>query len=88
VAPDMPGLHLINRSWGIHQNAAFAIDYPLSARFDETDAMVIFDDVLVPWSRVFILRDAELCNGLYNRTTGIMAQIMRQFRPRSWRPSS
>ena len=54
------------------------MDYPLSARFDETDAMVIFDDVLVPWERVFIHRDAELCNGLYNRT-GIMPQIMHQF---------
>jgi 4-hydroxyphenylacetate 3-monooxygenase len=39
---------------------------------------VIFDDVLVPWERVFIHRDAELCNGLYNRT-GIMPQIMHQF---------
>jgi len=48
------------------------------ARFDETDAMAIFDDVLVPWERVFIHRDAELCNGLYNRT-GIMPQIMHQF---------
>jgi 4-hydroxyphenylacetate 3-monooxygenase len=40
--------------------------------------MAIFDDVLVPWERVFIHRDAELCNGLYNRT-GIMPQIMHQF---------
>ena len=54
------------------------MDYPLSARFDETDAMVVFDDVLVPWERVFIHRDPELCNGLYNRT-GIMPQIMHQF---------
>ena len=62
----------------IHQNAASPMDYPLSARFDETDAMVVFDDVLVPWERVFIHRDPELCNGLYNRT-GIMPQIMHQF---------
>jgi aromatic ring hydroxylase len=52
--------------------------HPLSARFDETDVMVIFDDVLVPWERVFIHRDAELRNGFYNRT-GIMPQIMHQF---------
>jgi hypothetical protein len=52
--------------------------HPLSARFDETDAMAIFDDGLVPWERVFIHRDAELCNGLYNRA-GIMPQIMHQF---------
>jgi 4-hydroxyphenylacetate 3-monooxygenase len=24
-------------------------DYPLSSRFDETDSLVVFDDVLVPW---------------------------------------
>src|SRR5260370_1545525 len=40
--------------------------------------MVIFDDVLVPWERVFIQRDPEPCNGLYNRA-GIMPQIMHQF---------
>jgi len=73
-----PGLRFICRPSVIHQNAASVMDYPLSARFDETDAMVIFDDVLVPWKCVFIHRDPELCNGLYNRT-GIMPQIMHQF---------
>ena len=73
-----PGLRIICRPSVVHQNAASVMDYPLSARFDETDAMVIFDDVLVPWERVFIHRDPELCNGLYNRT-GIMPQIMHQF---------
>jgi 4-hydroxyphenylacetate 3-monooxygenase len=73
-----PGLRFICRPSVIHQNAASVMDYPLSARFDETDAMVIFDDVLVPWKRVFIHRDPELCNGLYNRTS-IMPQIMHQF---------
>ena len=78
VKVDAPGLRFICRPSVIHQNAASPMDYPLSARFDETDAMVIFDDVLVPWERVFIHRDAELCNGLYNRA-GIMPQIMHQF---------
>jgi 4-hydroxyphenylacetate 3-monooxygenase len=78
VKVDAPGLRFICRPSVIHQNAASPMDYPLSARFDETDAMVIFDDVLVPWERVFIHRDPELCNGLYNRT-GIMPQIMHQF---------
>jgi len=72
------GLRVICRPSVTHQNAASLMDFPLSARFDETDAMVIFDDVLVPWGRVFIHRDAELCNGLYNRA-GIMPQIMHQF---------
>ena len=78
VPVNAPGLRFICRPSVIHQNAASAMDFPLSVRFDETDAMVIFDDVLVPWERVFIHRDPELCNGLYNRT-GIMPQIMHQF---------
>jgi 4-hydroxyphenylacetate 3-monooxygenase len=32
-------------------------DYPLSTRFDESDALVVFDDVFVPWERVFVNRD-------------------------------
>jgi 4-hydroxyphenylacetate 3-monooxygenase len=72
------GLRFICRPSVVHQAAASAMDYPLSSRLDETDAMVVFDDVLVPWERVFIYRDAEMCNGLYNRT-GAMPQVMHQF---------
>jgi len=32
---------------------------PLASRFDEQDAMVFFDDVLIPWERVFMLYDRE-----------------------------
>jgi 4-hydroxyphenylacetate 3-monooxygenase len=31
-------------------------DYPLSNRFDEIDALVIFDDVLIPWENVLFYR--------------------------------
>lgn len=34
-------------------------DYPLSTRYDETDALVVFEDVLVPWDRVFVDRDVD-----------------------------
>jgi 4-hydroxyphenylacetate 3-monooxygenase len=34
-------------------------DYPMSTRFDETDGLVVFDDVFVPWSDVFLCRDVE-----------------------------
>ena len=37
-----------------------AYDYPLSSRFDETDALAVFDDVFVPWERVFVYRDVDL----------------------------
>lgn len=38
----------------------FGHEHPLAGRFDEQDAMLFFDDVLVPWDRVFLLRDGAL----------------------------
>jgi 4-hydroxyphenylacetate 3-monooxygenase len=37
-------------------------DHPLGSRFEEMDAVVFFDDVLVPWERVFLLGDVDLVN--------------------------
>jgi 4-hydroxyphenylacetate 3-monooxygenase len=78
VRVNAPGLRFICRPSVVHAEAASVMDYPLSSRLDEGDAMVIFDNVLVPWERVFIHRDVDMCNGLYNRT-GAMPQIMHQF---------
>jgi len=36
-----------------------AADYPLSNRFDEVDALVIFDNVLVPWENVLFYRHTK-----------------------------
>jgi 4-hydroxyphenylacetate 3-monooxygenase len=72
------GLRFICRPSVAPLDAASHMDHPLSLRLDESDAMAIFDDVLVPWERVFIHRDAEMCNGLYDRT-GAMPQVMHQF---------
>jgi len=72
------GLKVICRPSVVHHDAASPLDWPLSHRLDETDAMIVFEDVLVPWERVFIHRNAAMCNGLYNRTQA-MNQIMHQF---------
>jgi len=37
-------------------------DHPLGSRFEEMDCVVFFDDVLVPWERVFLLGDVKLLN--------------------------
>lgn len=37
--------------------ATSAYDYPLTTRFDETDALLVFDDVFIPWERIFVFRD-------------------------------
>lgn len=51
-------------------------DHPFSSRFDEQDAFVIFDDVEVPWERVFIDGDIDVYNGLMMH--GWAANIMQQ----------
>ncbi|MBF6569856.1 MAG: hypothetical protein IVW54_13380 [Candidatus Binataceae bacterium] len=37
-------------------------DRPLTTRYDEGDALAVFDQVLVPWERVFAARDIETYN--------------------------
>ena len=59
-----PGLSFICRPSVVPQ-AASVFDYPLSMRLDESDAVVIFKEVLVPWERVFVHRNPSLCNRIY-----------------------
>ncbi|HKW04788.1 MAG TPA: 4-hydroxyphenylacetate 3-monooxygenase, oxygenase component [Nitrososphaerales archaeon] len=47
-------------------------DHPLASRFDEQDAVVIFDNVLVPWERMFLLEDVEGANTLQEASSGIV----------------
>ena len=43
-------------------------DHPLGSRFEEMDCIVFFDDVLVPWERVFLLGDVGLLNNTAQET--------------------
>jgi 4-hydroxyphenylacetate 3-monooxygenase len=43
-------------------------EHPLGSRFEEMDCVVFFDDVLVPWERVFLLYDVERLNHTAMRT--------------------
>lgn len=52
VAVGTPGIRIYTRGTPARP------DQPLAARFAEHDALVVFDDVLVPWDDVFV-RDAE-----------------------------
>ncbi len=47
-------------------------DAPLSGRFEEMDCIVVFDKVLVPWERVFLYDDPELCNRAYAETNAVV----------------
>jgi 4-hydroxyphenylacetate 3-monooxygenase len=56
---DTPGLKFLCRD-SASTPGADRFDKPLSSRFDEQDAFCIFDDVLVPWDRIFIDGDVEI----------------------------
>jgi 4-hydroxyphenylacetate 3-monooxygenase len=50
--------------------------YPLTTRFDEIDASLIFDDVVVPWERVFVYRDPKLAAAFHGGIRGWSAYSM------------
>ncbi|PZN12374.1 MAG: 4-hydroxyphenylacetate 3-monooxygenase, oxygenase component [Bacillota bacterium] len=64
---DTPGLRFICRESFDYGRSGF--DHPLGSRFDEIDAIVVFDDVLVPYERCFMIGHPELCNALYSETS-------------------
>jgi 4-hydroxyphenylacetate 3-monooxygenase len=47
-------------------------DAPLASRFDEMDCVVIFNEVTVPWQRVFLCGDVARCNALYGETNAVV----------------
>ena len=47
-------------------------DHPLGSRFEEMDAVVLFDNVFVPWERVFLYGDPELANGAFGATNAVI----------------
>src|SRR5262245_49656579 len=67
VPVNAPGLKLYPRR-PFALGATNAFDYPLSSRFDETDSYVVFDNVFVPWERVFIYRNVQLSREQWFKT--------------------
>jgi 4-hydroxyphenylacetate 3-monooxygenase len=62
-----PGVRLYpRRPFAIGATNSF--DYPLSSRFDESDSYVVFDNVFVPWERVFIYRNIEVSRDQWWKT--------------------
>jgi 4-hydroxyphenylacetate 3-monooxygenase len=67
VPANAPGLKIYpRRSYATGATSAF--DYPLSSRFDEVDALIVLDDVFVPWENVFCYRNLQLCRDQWWRT--------------------
>jgi 4-hydroxyphenylacetate 3-monooxygenase len=65
-----PGIKLICRP--SYEFAAAATgspwDYPLTSRFDENDAIFVFDNAFIPWENVLIYRDIEQLKSFYPRS--------------------
>ena len=74
IPMNTPGLRFLCRD--SFSKVGNCFDYPLSSRFDEQDAFVIFDDVEVPRNRIFINGDLAVYNAVM--LTGWWPNIMQQ----------
>ena len=54
--------------------AVSRFDNPLSWDLDENDAVIYFDEVKVPWERVFVFKDPEMCRAQFHDTPTHMFQ--------------
>jgi 4-hydroxyphenylacetate 3-monooxygenase len=77
IAPmDTAGKKLLCRN-SYERSARSAWDNPLSSRFDENDAVVIFDNAFIPWENVLVYRDVEKATGFY-ASSGFMPRYTLQ----------
>lgn len=53
------GLKMLSRR-SYEQDAVSKFDYPLSSAYDENDSILYFDEVKVPWDRVFVHRNPAM----------------------------
>ena len=69
IPVNAPGVTLWSRK-PFERHAQSEFDSPLSWRFDETDSMVMCEEVKVPWEKVFVHMDAVLARDIYIKTPG------------------
>ena len=69
VPMNAKGLRVLSRK-SYEAHAVSVYDNPFSSRFDENDALMYFDDVRVPWDRVFVYRDPDMCRAQFHDTQG------------------
>jgi 4-hydroxyphenylacetate 3-monooxygenase len=70
---NVKGLRVLSRK-SYEAHAISVYDNPISSRFDENDAIIHFDDVKVPWDRVFVNRDVDMCRAQFHDTPGHIYQ--------------
>ena len=64
VPTGAPGVKLLCRVSNEYRAAVLGspFDYPLSSRLDENDAILVLDNVFVPWEDVFMYNNVDLAN--------------------------
>jgi 4-hydroxybutyryl-CoA dehydratase/vinylacetyl-CoA-Delta-isomerase len=73
------GVSIINRSFAAPELNEF--DYPASGHHSMPEGFVVFDDVFVPWDRVFLAGEVQLASrlaqalGLWERTGGLVGSV-------------
>jgi 4-hydroxybutyryl-CoA dehydratase/vinylacetyl-CoA-Delta-isomerase len=73
------GVSIINRNFAPAELNEF--DYPASSHHSMPEGFVVFDDVFVPWDRVFLAGEVQLASklaqslGLWERTGGVIAAV-------------
>jgi 4-hydroxyphenylacetate 3-monooxygenase len=73
VPMNAKGLKIFSRK-SYEAAAGSVFDGPLSSRYDENDAVLYFDEVRVPWERVFIAGDLAMCQKQFHATPAHMYQ--------------
>ncbi|WP_223702659.1 4-hydroxyphenylacetate 3-monooxygenase, oxygenase component [Sutcliffiella deserti] len=67
IPSNTEGLKFICRESFAYDASNF--NHPLGSRFEEMDSVVVFDNVIVPWERVFVVENIEAANNLYSKSS-------------------
>nr|WP_279401440.1 4-hydroxyphenylacetate 3-monooxygenase, oxygenase component [Piscibacillus salipiscarius] len=70
IPNNTPGLKFLSRETFDYGKNSY--DHPLGSKFEEGDTIVAFDNVLVPWDRIFILEDSTICNRAFAETNAVV----------------
>ncbi len=67
VPCNAPGVKIYSRR--SYAGAASSVfDYPMASQFDETDSLVVYDSVFVPWEHVFVFKNTKICRDQWFET--------------------
>lgn len=79
IPTNTKGVKIINRAYA--RPDLSEMDYPVSSKHNAPEGFVVFDDVFVPWDRVFLAGEYPLAGilahslGLWERVGGLIAMV-------------